>query len=338
MSEKIIDYKGFIEKYFTITTIDGQIVPMILNDVQNYYYNLILKDYGRKLTPIRENILKSRRFGFSSLIDAIFCVDFILGEIGEANLSNASVYSYKQKDTDELFKRVNQFIDSYLLIAYSKGELHYEDSEARRKYLPAFRSKFLKKDVGGTIIEGQNGSIYDCLTAGAKVSGRGGTRQNIHWSEVAFYNNTEILDARELVIGAEKQVSDGVGKIFRETTGNVADNFFAEQYQAGKDGRSQFKSRFLAWHLFGAYSSKAPHDWEMPAYYSQIPNITRDQAYWHYQKTNGLTSKLEMREFPTTDTEAFLLGGDPYFSDDAIVFYNSCEKEPIKEGNYVSAL
>lgn len=334
---KIIDYKGFIEKYFTITTIDGQIVPMKLNDVQNYYYNLILKDYGEGLTPIRENILKSRRFGFSSLIDAIFCVDFILGEIGVANLSNASVYSYKQKDTDELFKRVNQFIDSYLLIAYSKGQLHYEDPNAR-KYLPAFRAKFLKKDVGGTIIEGQNGSIYDCLTAGAKVSGRGGTRQNIHWSEVAFYNNTEILDARELVIGAEKQVSDGVGKIFRETTGNVADNFFAEQYQAGKDGRSQFRSRFLAWHLFGAYSSKAPSDWEMPAYYSQIPNITRDQAYWHFTKTNGLTSKLEMREFPTTDTEAFLLGGDPYFSDDAIVYYNSCEKTPIKEGNYVSAL
>ena len=51
---KIIDYKGFIEKYFTITTIDGQIVPMKLNDVQNYYYNLILKDYGEGLTPIRE--------------------------------------------------------------------------------------------------------------------------------------------------------------------------------------------------------------------------------------------------------------------------------------------
>lgn len=337
MSKKVIDYKGFIEKYFTITTIDGQVVPMKLNDVQNFYYDLILKEYGASLTPIRENILKSRRFGFSSLIDAIFCVDFILGEIGVTNLSNASVYSYKQKDTDELFKRVNQFIDSYLLIAYSNGELHYEKSEDR-KILPTLRAKFLKKDVGGTIIEGQNGSIYDCLTAGAKVSGRGGTRQNIHWSEVAFYNNTEILDARELVIGAEKQVSDGVGKIFRETTGNVADNFFAEEYQAGKDGRSQFKSRFLAWHLFGAYSSKAPKDWEMPSYYSQIPNVTRDQAYWHYMKTNGLTSKLEMREFPTTDTEAFLLGGDPYFQDDALVYYNSSVKKPVKEADYVSAL
>ena len=334
---KIIDYKGFIEKYFTITTIDGQIVPMKLNDVQSFYYDMIQKEYGATLAPVRENILKSRRFGFSSLIDAMFCVDFILGEIGKANLANSSVYSYRQKDTDELFKRVNQFIDSYLLIAYSGGQLHYENPDDR-KYLPAFRAKFLRKDVGGTIIEGQNGSVYDCLTAGAKVFGRGGTRQNIHWSEVAFYNNTDILDARELVVGAEKQVSDGVGKIFRETTGNVADNFFAEEYQAGKDGLSQFKSRFLAWHLFGAYSTPAPLNWEIPEYYNQIPNITPDQAYWHFTKTNGLTSKLEMREFPTTDTEAFLLGGDPYFSDDSIVFYNSKITKPEKEGDYVSAL
>ena len=337
MKKKLIDYKGFIEKYFTITTINGEIVPMKLNDVQSYYYDLLLDEYGPGLAPIRENILKSRRFGFSSLIDAIFCVDFILGEIGETNLANCSVYSYRQKDTDELFKRVNQFIDSYLLVAYSGVELSYENPNDR-KVLPALRAKFLRKDVGGTIIEGQNGSVYDCLTAGAKVSGRGGTRQNIHWSEVAFYNNTEILDARELVVGAEKQVSDGIGKIFRETTGNVADNFFAEEYQAGKDGRSQFKSRFLAWHLFGAYQDKAPTNWEMPEYYKQIPKVTKDQAYWHFMKTNGLTSKLEMREFPTTDTEAFLLGGDPYFSDDAIVHYNSKIREPKKEAEYVSAL
>ena len=146
MSKQPIDYKGFIEEYFTITTINGEIVPMKFNDVQNYYYNLILKEYGPELAPIRENILKSRRFGFSSLIDAIFCVDFILGEIGVTNLANSSVYSYRQKDTDELFKRVNQFIDSYLLIAYSKGELHYENPNDRNA-LPMLRAKFLKKEV-----------------------------------------------------------------------------------------------------------------------------------------------------------------------------------------------
>lgn len=329
-----IDYKGFIERYFTITTIDGRIVPMKLNNIQRYYYDLLTKEYGSKLAPIRENILKSRRFGFSSLIDAMFCVDFILGEAGFTNLSNSSVYSFRQKDTEELFKRVNQFIDSYLLAAIEKNYCNAED----RKLIPELRAAFLKKDIGGTIIEGKNGSVYDCLTAGAKVAGRGGTRQNIHWSEVAFYNNTEVLNARELVIGAEKQVSDGVGKIFRETTGNIADNFFAEEYQAGKDGVSQFKSRFLPWYLFDEYKAEPPAGWVAPEYYNQIPNLTKEQAYWHYLKTNGLSSKLEMREFPTTDTEAFMLGGDPYFSSDALIKYSAMINKPIKEVEYATSL
>lgn len=329
-----IDYKGFIEKYFTITTIDGEIVPMKLNNIQSYYYDLLLSEYGDKLAPIRENILKSRRFGFSSLIDAMFCVDFILGEVGFTSLSSSSVYSFRQKDTEELFKRVNQFINSYLLKVAGKDYRNPAD----RDIIPDLRSAFLKKDVGGTIIEGKNGSVYDCLTAGAKVAGRGGTRQNIHWSEVAFYNNTDMLNARELVIGSEKQVSDGIGKIFRETTGNIADNFFAEEYQAGKDGLGLFKSRFLAWYQFDQYRTEAPDNWKMPEYYTQIPGITRDQAYWHYKKTNGLTSKLEMREFPTTDTEAFLLGGDPYFNSNALVKYSSEIKDPIREVEYATSL
>ena len=329
-----IDYKGFIEKYFTITTISGEIVPMKLNNIQDQYYSLLLKEYGEELAPVRENILKSRRFGFSSFIDAMFCVDFILSEIGAIGTIGSSVYSYRQKDTEELFKRVNQFINSYLLAVIGKDYRNPAD----RDLIPELRSAFLKKDVGGTIIEGKNGAVYDCLTAGAKVAGRGGTRQNIHWSEVAFYNNTELLNARELVIGAEKQVSDGIGKIFRETTGNIADNFFAEEYQAGKDGLSMFKSRFLPWHQFEEYQAEAPKDWEMPEYYKQIPGITKDQAYWHFKKTNGLRDKLEMREFPTTDTEAFMLGGDPYFDNEALVKYNSEIKDPIKEVEYATAL
>ncbi len=329
-----IDYKGFIEKYFTITTITGEIVPMKLNNIQEYYYNVLREDYGANYTPIRENILKSRRFGFSSLIDAMFCVDFILGEVGLASLANSSVYSFRQKDTEELFKRVNQFIDSYLLATIGKNYCNPAD----REMIPKLRASFLKKDVGGTIIEGKNGSVYDCLTAGAKVAGRGGTRQNIHWSEVAFYNNTETLNARELVAGAEEQVSSGIGKIFRETTGNVADNFFAEEYQAGKDGVSQFKSRFLPWYLFDSYKATPPKDWKMPEYYSQVPKITREQAYWHFTKTNGLKDKLKMREYPTTDTEAFLLGGDPYFNNEALLRYSASIKKPIKEVEYATAL
>lgn len=331
-----IDYKSFIEDNFTITTTGGELVPFIFNDIQNYYYNLILEDYGEELSGVRENILKSRRFGFSSIIDAIFTVDFILSELGAIPLTNSDVYSYKEKDTQSLFNRVNQFLESWMLKDQGLDYRNIDD----RKNLPAMRKAFLKTDVSGTVIVGKNGAEYHCLTAGAKVSGRGGTKQNIHWSEVAFYNNTDILDAEKLVTGAEEQVSTGIGKIFRETTGNVSDDFFSKEYQDGKDGISDFKSRFLAWHLFSQYTKPVPVDWVAPEYYAPLIKIgvTQDQCYWHFEKTRGLKSKLRLREYPSTDTEAFLLGGDPYFNEDALIYYYSRTTKPMKKVQYATAL
>ncbi len=333
----IVDYKRFIEENFTITTTDGRIVPFVFNSIQNHYYDLVINDYGPELRGVRENILKSRRLGFSSIIDAIFMTDFILGESGDIPLTNSDVYSYKQKDTTALFNRVNQFLDSWLL--KSQGG-NYADFEHRRA-LPALRKQFLQTDAKGTLIMGAHGSEYHCLTAGAKVSGRGGTKQNIHWSEVAFYSNTPILDARQLVAGAEEQVSAGVGKIFRETTGNVSEDFFGEEYELGKSGTSDFKSRFLAWHLMDIYRTKAPDGWQPPLYYNGIRaefGVTVDQCYWHFLKTRGLRSKIRLREYPTIDTEAFLYGGDPFFDEDALLLHMNAVKKPMKEADYVLGL
>jgi hypothetical protein len=331
-----IDYRAFIEDNFTITTTEGVLVPFKFNDIQNYYYDLLIKDYSEELSGIRENILKSRRFGFSSIIDAMFVVDFILSELGAIPLTNSDVYSYKDKDTQVLFTRVNQFLDSYLL----KDQGYDYKDLSHRKHIPTLRKAFLKTDVSGTAIIGKNGAEYHCLTAGAKVSGRGGTKQNIHWSEVAFYGNTAILNARDLVTGAEEQVSSGIGKIFRETTGNVADDYFSSEYYMGKDGVSDFKSRFLAWHLFGAYRKPAPEDWTPPEYYDAIirEGVDKDQCYWHYEKTRGLTDKRRLREYPTSDTEAFLLGGEPFFDAEALLWYTNNTKKTIRRADYALSL
>lgn len=333
----IVDYKKFIEENFTITTTGGLVVPFIFNDIQNYYYELIQNEYGRELQGVRENILKSRRFGFSSIIDGIFMTDFILSELGEIPMTNSDVYSYKQDDTTTLFTRVNQFLDSYLLKSQGGDYRNFE----HRNALTPLRKQFLAQDVRGTKIIGTNGAEYHCLTAGAKVSGRGGTKQNIHWSEVAFYSNTSILDARVLVTGVEEQVSSGIGKIFRETTGNVSEDMFGEEYELGKLPHADFKSRFLAWHRMSAYSEPAPEGWTPPAYYDPVRrefNVSIDQCYWHFKKTRQLKSKLKLREYPTTDTEAFLYGGDPFFDEDALLLHMNAVQKPTWEADYVLAL
>lgn len=293
----MIDYRSFIQENFLIINKKGEIVPFIFNETQNYYYDLLLKDYS-DLQGVRENILKFRQPGFSSFIDGIFAVDFIFSEHAKIPLIDADIVSHKEKETKVLFKRVDFFLDSYL-----------EKQGISRK-------AFLETDTGLQIV-GRRGAIINVQTGNAKVSGRGGTKQNLHWSEVAFYPNTEILSAEDLVTAAEQQVADGIGKIFRETTGNISGDFFSSEYERGKRGEGEFKSRFLSWWIHKEYSLKPSEDWRPTPEYKKLIDdgkATREQCYWHFKKMQTAKDKAKIRrEYPMDDTEAFLMGGDLYF-------------------------
>lgn len=331
-----VNYKAFIEDHFYLRSKDGVLVPFILNDVQSDYYDLLQSDYP-DMQGIRENDLKGRQFGMSTFIAALFTTDFILSSLGEIQLTDSDIYSHKDKETQSHFGRVNMFLDSYLLKdqggSYGNQEHHSE--------IPKLRKAFLKADNQNGLLVSSNNTQIQTATAGAKVSGRGSTKQNILWSEVAFYNNTSILSAENLVTGAEEQVPQNRGKIFRETTGNLAADYFAKEYKMGKDGQSDFKSRFFAWFSHAEYQLEAPEEWAIPEYYKIL--LTKgeanvNQCYWHFKKTRGLTDKKRLREYPTYDTEAFLYGGNPFFNAEALLHYTKLAKKPIREALYVSAL
>lgn len=310
----MIDYRRFIEDNFLIKDKTGTIVPFIFNETQNFYYDLMLGEYGEELQGVRENILKFRQPGFSSMIDAIFTVDFIFSELGKIPIIDADIVSAREKDTIVLFNRVSGFLDSWL------------------NKVGKTRKEFLEID-STTLMKGFTGAQMYVQTASAKVSGRGGTKQNIHWSEVAFYPNTEILNASTLVLGAEQQVMDGVGKIFRETTGNTDVDFFAEEYYRGVEGQSEFKSRFLGWWLHKEYTKQPPVGWLMPPEYRKIHDkygATAGQCYWHWFKVqHAKDAQLFRREYPTDDTEAFIGDGTQYFDLMLTKYYMDFIKEPI---------
>lgn len=330
-----IDYRSFIEDNFFIKNKEGILVPFTFNKVQNWYYDLLVEDYGEDLQGIRENDLKGRQFGISSMIEGIFATDFVLSELGEIPLVDSDVYSHIDKETKAHTDRFNLFLESYLMQDQGAGveDMLTPDGIKARE---AFRKAFLKTD-NGNYIESKRGALYHSQTASAKVSGRGGTKQNIHWTEPAFYPNTDILNAKELMTGAEKQVPLGRGKIFRESTGKTRADYYAQEYFKGKEGKGMFKSRFMAWMLHPEYQMTPPKDWERPEYYLEL-DATDAQCYWHYLQTDQLTNKLEMREYPTYDHEAFIAGGEAFFDEDALFAAINRLKEPIRKAEYVSSL
>lgn len=328
-------YKTFIQDNFYLKDKEGQIIPFILNEVQSSYYAVLRQDYP-DFQGIRENILKGRQFGVSTMWTGVFTTDFIMSAIGEMPITNSDIYSYKDEDTKAHFERVNLFLNSWLLKSQGGdyGKLDH------REAIPELRKAFLKVDTTN-YLETKNGTQIMTKTASAKVSGRGSTKQNIHWTEPAFYPNTEILSAKQLMTGAEEQVADGIGKIVRESTGNLAGDYFTEEYYAGKEGRSVFKSRFLAWYSHKPYTLTSPSGWELPEYYQKLVDddlATIDQCYWHYMKTRELKDKEKLREYPSREREAFLYGGSPYFDPDALIYYGNNIKEPLREVEYVTAL
>lgn len=335
-------YQEFIEDNFYLKDKKGNIIRFNLNGVQASYYNVLRHDYP-DFQGIRENILKGRQFGISTMWTGIFMTDFILSAIEEMPITNSDIYSYKDEDTKAHFERVNLFLNSWLIKTQGGdyGELvstgYLSDVQ---QALEALRKEFLRIDTAN-YLETKNGTQIMTKTASAKVSGRGSTKQNIHWTECAFYPDTEILSARELMTGAEEQVMDGFGKVVRETTGRIAGDYFAEEYQAGMDGKSPFKSRFMAWYSHKPYKIEAPMDWDVPDYYERLVRdggATVDQCYWHYMKTRELTDKEKLREYPTTSREAFIYGGHPYFSGDALIHYSNNVAEPERIAEYATAL
>jgi len=163
-----INYVDFIEEYFKVLDAKKQTpVPFKLNRVQKKYMKILLKG-NLHMDGIRNIILKARQEGFSSLILALFTVDFLFRPY-----SISICISHRKDATELLFKKVKFYIESYC----EKTGIDMSD--------------LLKTDSKNMLENDTNNAMFYIGTAGTKVGGRGGSARNVHFSEAAFYQDTE---------------------------------------------------------------------------------------------------------------------------------------------------
>lgn len=180
MSEIHTGYKRFIEERLKIVNKESQVVPFILNKIQNKYFE---ESTGRDV------ILKARQQGFSSVILAVFTADFLIKE----NARNVIVADIAD-NASELLDRVKFYIKSYEEVKKVKVPLKYN-------------SKY-------ELFNEATNSRYTIGTADNYDFGRSKTITNLHLSEFAFYKQPERLFA-----GAMQAVVP-TGRIIIETTAN----------------------------------------------------------------------------------------------------------------------
>ncbi len=128
------------------------------------------------------------------------------------------------------------------------------------------------------------------------------------FSEAAFYQDTELITAQEMIVGTAQQVPQGRGMIFIESTANGEGNFYQAEWERSSRHDSKYKPRFFGWQEF--YEAK-----------------------WIDEKRKEFPNEQMFRqEYPKDPDEAFITSGSPYF--DVFVLDEMLKKKasPIQQG------
>jgi len=295
----IEDPREIIESMFSIVNKEGKKVPFIFNQIQNEFYNS---------RTMRDDVLKARKEGMSSLILAILTARFLF----VPNIVCACV-SHQDKDTKRLFSKVKYYIDT----------------------LP-FEVTLDRSSAGHMRIEELNSDFF-VGTAGSKTFARGDTIHQLHLSEFAFYPSWE------MVTGVINAVPDGKNTwIVKETTANGYGNPHHKAWEQEKRGESIFKPHFFGWHQHEEYVRDAeefvPEPYE--ADLKLAHDLSDEQLAWRrwklrtMQPTQDYTREdLFKQEYPISDIEAFLSTGRPVFDPKTLEWYRAVHMcKPILVG------
>src|SRR3990167_6302443 len=240
-------YRDYIQNHFLIDEPKaGKLVPFIFRPIQNKYYDELVRDYDIEkngLTqPIREDILKARREGFSSLILALFAADDLVSE----NPTETLVISYKDDATKTFRRRYKLFVTS---CSARRAGYSFEQIQQDFTILDKMAKEVFSVDSDEFELKHNKAHFY-CGTASARVGGRGGVVQKLLFSEAAFYPDSDKMTAKEIVDGTMRQVDIASGWIFMESTANGYGNYYEQIESAANKREHRFKSRFYGWQEF----------------------------------------------------------------------------------------
>lgn len=285
---------------FWVENPSAQIVPLTFNEVQNDFYNTMYLPslVNRTEIQILLDILKARQQGFSTMILALYTLDFLI----YPNLWCVCV-SHEREATKRLFRKVHMFLQR----------------------LP-FQTP-LDTSTTDMIVNKSNGSVFYIGTSGSRAFGQGDTIHRLHLSEFSKYQDAERL-VKNIIPAVPP---DGV--IIKETTANGMGNFHHGEWVKEKEGKSPFKPYFSPWFATKRYATQPPNQIAFTTEEQNLSKLYRlsiAQLYWRRNMIASLGSVESFKEqYPATDLEAFLSSGVSAFDKEALGwFYNTTVRPP----------
>lgn len=287
-----INTKSYIESYIKIRDKKGNVIPLILNEPQLKYYNVIKKLYQER-KPIRIIILKARQMGFSTETEAI-----IFKNVVTHHNYNAGIVAHKEDSTTNLFNMSKRMLD------YLPDSIKPEQKKSNAKEL-------VFNNAEGTGLD----SKIKCMTAGGKGIGRSDTFTALHLSELAFWEGNK----KEIMTGLLQSVPNTPESIvIIESTANGYE-YFKEMWDRAVEGKSDFYPLFIGWNELAEYSMPytgfelTQEEKELQKQYG----LTLEQLTWRrWCIENNCSGDINQfkQEYPICPEEAFLSTGECYFN------------------------
>ncbi len=277
--------------------------------------------------PIRLVLLKARQWGGSTCIQLYMAWLQLCHRVG----LNSLIVAHQGTASDEILDMYDRMIKAYPLEMLHKLADEYTDKE--------------QKWVG----VGHSGSIHRVPQRNCKIkigtaerpdSARGGDYSLVHCSEVGLWKKTEGKSPEDIVRSACSGVRyKAYTMIVYESTANGTGNFFQREYDAAKEGKSQFEALFIAWFDIDLYTlpfeTKAERNafaqWLWENRNNKNANSNREEPgqylwwlwekgatleaiHWYVEERKKYTDHAYMAsEYPSDDVEAFVHSGAMVF-------------------------
>ena len=128
-------------------------------------------------------------------------------------------------------------------------------------------------------------------------------------SEAAFYPNTDVLTAREIIEATAQQIPQESGSIFIESTANGYGNYYQLEWERARTKDSNYTARFFSWEEF--YSDE----------------------WVEKKKLDFQDEKMWRQEYPRTEEDAFISSGTPFFDSASMEWIrHNTIKDPTEKG------
>lgn len=295
--KKNINTRKYIEEYVKIRDKNSKIISLEFNEPQLKYYNTI-KELKKQNKPIRIIILKARQMGFSTATEGIFFKETVT----KSNI-NTAIVAHKEDSTTNLFNMSK-------LMYNELPEAIKPDKKASNAKELVFNNK------EGT---GLNSKIK-CMTAGGEGVGRSDTINNLHLSELAFWQG----DKKATLTGLLQAVPNNPETmIIIESTANGYE-YFKELWDNAVAGKNDFTPIFIGWNELQEY--RMPYTgFELTKEekeLQQIYGLTLEQITWRrWCIANNCGNDIEQfkQEYPINPEEAFISTGKCYFDKQNII-------------------